>query len=50
MAAAGSTDRALMTNITACIATALIPGLPLLKLGKEPIELAQQLTAMGLSL
>jgi hypothetical protein len=28
----------------------LIPALPLLKLGKEPIELAQQLTAMGLSL
>jgi ABC-2 type transport system permease protein len=36
--------------ISACVATALIPGLPLLRPGKAPVELAQRLAALGLSL
>jgi len=35
--------------ISACVATALIPGLPLLRPGKAPVELAQRLATLGLS-
>lgn len=36
--------------ISACVATALIPGLSLLRPGRAPVELAQRLTSLGLSL